>query len=156
GCVLAGIVQAEIEIIAQGMIEAQVQTQPAALQLTSTHCQRYASGTDSAPRQPVAAQILTPRQTGPANPPALLPVPGRRQAPAKGQVATLLVRPGQAHAGALQRSTIQTHQSQAGKGLESEVAVIEGEAALAEQLPAVGSGVIAAAVQTMRAVQGAK
>ena len=31
GCILAGIVQAEIKIIAQGMIEAQVQTQPAAL-----------------------------------------------------------------------------------------------------------------------------
>src|SRR5690606_20941718 len=116
GCVLAGIVQAEIEIIAQGMIKAQVQTQPAALELAPLHRKGYASGTDSAPRQPLAAQILTQRQTGPANPPALLPVPGRCQAPAKGQVAALLVRSGQTKAGALQRSTIQAHQSQAGKG----------------------------------------
>src|SRR5690606_18122382 len=126
--------------VAQLVAQAQVEAQAAALEFAALQAQRLAIRAGDVAIQPVAAEVLAQRQAGAADPLALLPVPGRGQAPAEGQVATLLVRPGQAQAVATQRTAVQAYQRQAGERLQGEVAKIQGEGALAEQLPAVRAG----------------
>lgn len=90
--VMARIGQAQVETAAELMIQTQIKTQAAALELTTVHLLEYALAVDRLVAQAVAAQVLPQRQTGTPYPLALLPVPGRGQAPAKRQVASLLVR----------------------------------------------------------------
>lgn len=151
--VFARIGQAEVETVTQFVVQAEVRRR--LLRSNSRPCRRrrcpsalIASAFRRSLPRSGAAPLARPTA-------ALLPVPGRRQAPTQGQVAALLVRRPQAQAVVAQCAAVQAQQRQPGEGLQGEIAEIQGEAAFAEQLPAMRAGVIAATVQAMLAVEGA-